>query len=263
MSPAPIAEAAAAYPRRSALIVAGLLAAAGLWHLCVPGFIYQKGPGVFIDGPLPAVLGVALALWFWRAAPPPVQAVAACACSLLALLVSVLVLGTWGRGLLCALLAIWGELREGFRLPFSAVFDSWGGAYISYSFWPALRPFMLWGALVFVVLLLRRPAERRPLGGVTGRIADRWAFNTAQRRQMNAYRSTYLAAVRGGEAPPPPPAGLLSGGGGPHGLATAHLVLKIGLAVAGALGLVGGAWSLLGNALKGPLATIFWRGLGG
>lgn len=258
--PAPIAEALAAYPKRSAAIVASLLALAVVWHLCLPGFFYRSA-GVFIDGPLPAVAGVAVALWFWRAEPPLLQAVIACAWALLAVLASVLVLGTLAAGPLRAIPALWGELREGFRLPFSAAVDTWGSPYFGYALWSSLRPFLLWGTLAFVVIVLRQPAGPLRLGGFPGRLADRWAFNTAQRRQMNSYRSTYLAALRGGETPPPPPPGLMPGTGGSHGLATAHLVLKIGLAVAGALGLMGGAWSLLGDVLRGPLGSIFVRGL--
>ena len=257
----PRAEALPSSAVRPTAIVALLLLAAVTWHLCLPAFFY-RGPGVFIDGPLPAIVGVGIALWFWRNEPPLLQAVVACAGALLAILASVLILGTWTAGPLRAIAALWGELREGFRLPFSAAVDTWGSPYFSYSLWSGLRPLLLWGTIVFVVVMLREPEGRKPLRGLLGGVGDRWAFKGEQRRQMKAYQAIYLAAVRGGEAPPPPPTGLMPPSG-VSGLTTAHLVLKIGLAVACALGITGGAWSLLGDALKGPLATIFWRGLVG
>ncbi len=262
MTLARLAEALAAYPKRPALIVAGLLGLAALWHLCLPAFFYRNA-GVFIDGPLPAVAGVALALWLGRADPPLRRALGGCAWGLLALLGSILVFGTWCFGPFQSLPALWGELREGCRLPFSALVELWGSERFVYGFWSGFQPVLLWGAVAYVALSLLRPVGPGRLRALVGGLGDQRAFNIAQRQQLKAYRAQYLAALRGGEAPPPVPAGIVPVAGGAGGLVRAHLALKIGLTIAGALGLAGGGWALLGDALKGPLSALAWRGFFG
>lgn len=256
-------ELLAGHPQRSAAIVAGLLALAVIWHLSLPSFFYVNS-AVFIEGPLPAIVGVAVALfWLVRDEPGYMQAFGAGSGAWVAGKSAIVVLGSLAFGPVQAVSALWADSTAGFGIPLAALGQLWGTPRFTYGLWAVLRSIFFYWAVGYVVCSWQRYGWRSVIPTrLPGGLGDRWAFDTAQRRQLKAYRECYLAAVRGGEAPPPVPAGMLPQGGGMHGLAGAHLALKIGLTLAGALGLAGSGWALFGNALGGPVGAIFLRGLG-
>src|SRR5690242_4786512 len=54
----------------SAGLLAGLMALAILWHLLLPPIDARYGSGVYVQGPIPAVIGAGIGLTLHRAAPP-------------------------------------------------------------------------------------------------------------------------------------------------------------------------------------------------
>lgn len=253
----PIGDALAAFPRRQRLTLAVLLAAVVLWHLLLPGFFYRDS-AVFIEGPLPALLGAAVGLWLFRTEPSAFQALAGCAGAALASLACVLVFGLLLFGPWDMALGVWAMLRNGLRVPFAALPAAIGSPYGLWVFWMGVKTLLLWGAIGFGILVYRRHgADPRELWGG---LRDRRVMSADLRRRGREYSRLYAAAVRAGEAPPAPPPGLMPqmAGGGIEGYARlSYWALRIGLALVGAAGL----YAAIGQAVSGQLGAIFLRGL--
>ena len=249
-----------ALPRasRSVAVMVLLVLAAVLWHLMLPAG-YYRNIAVYLEGPLPAVVGAAAGLWRHRDEPAPVRALAACLWAVVACAVVIALVGTLRFGPLQALAGLWALLRNGFRIPFAAMLSTSGGSTL-YLFWAGIRTLLVWGALGYVALLLLRPETRGRLGSVAAGYGERRAFGRVQRQQAAEYRRLYLEAVKNGQTPPAPPpiltAPALGTNWGGHAQ-IAYWLLRIGLAVAGAIGL----YAVFQERLVDSFAGVMLRGL--
>lgn len=251
-----IADLLRAYPRRSAWLLAALLAATLLWHFALPSLFYRSS-AVFIEGPLPAILGAAVALWLHRADRPAVQALAACGWALLAGVVAIVVFGLPLFGILATLGSLLTLARNAVRFPFA---DAIGSPYAAWLLWMGVKTVLVWGAVAYAVILYRRHGAEGVHGLLSG-WGEQRAFNAGQRDEFKAFRRRYNEAKRNGGPLPTAPASLVAPGSGrEHGgldwARSAYWLVRIGVALIGASGL----YAFLSQDMRSQLVGLLFRG---
>lgn len=253
--PTSIADRLRAWPRRSARLLAGVSAATLAWHLALPGLFYRSS-AVFIEGPLPALAGAAVALRLHRDDRPSVQALAACGWAFVAGVVAILVLGLPVFGVSATLGSLLTLARNALRLPF---LDAIGSPYAAWLLWMGVKAVMTWGALAYAVLLYCRHGAEGLRGLLTG-WGEQRAFNAGQRDEFEAYRRLYNEARKTGAPLPAAPASLVPGSGRERGgfdwARGAYWLVRIGVALTGA----GGLYALLSQDLRSQLVGLLFRG---
>jgi hypothetical protein len=255
--------AALPYPRQTAELLIGLAVAVLIWHLLLPGWFYHTS-AVYLEGPLPALIGAAFGLWLHQKDAARMRAVGACGWAIFASIAAVGVLSTATFGPLSAIAGLYSLLRAGFHLPFVDVPRAFGSGYAPYVFWMGVKTLLCWGALAYVVLLFTRFDLKTRLRDAVAGHSVRRTFSAEQRKQWSEYQRRYVEAVKAGGTPPPAPAGLVPPGAAPastwHNRAKfAYWAVRIGVAIAGLLGL----WTAFKDQLFGIGGQIFLRGLFG
>ena len=253
--PTSIAEFVSAYPRRSARLLAGVSAAALLWHFALPGLFYRNS-AFLIEGPFPALAGAAVALWLHRADRPAVQALAACGWAFLAGVVAIIALGLPAFGPLAMLGSLVTLARNALRVPFA---DVLGSPYAAWLFWMGVKTVLAWGALAYGALLYRRHG----VAGLRGLWSD-WReernFDAAQREERRAFRRLYNDAVKSGGPLPAAPRSLVAPAARSRtGLGWAqsgYWLVRIAVALVGA----GGLYAFLSGDLRSQLVALLFRG---
>ena len=250
-------------PRLTAELLIGLAVAVLAWHLMLPGWFYHTS-AVYLEGPLPALVGAAFGVWLHQADTPRMQAVGACGWATFAGILAVAVLGTVSFGPFAAIAGLYGLFRAGFHLPFVDVPRAIGSGYAPYVFWMGVKTLLIWGAVAYVILIFTRFDLKARFSQLFANRSEERAFTVEQRRQWADYRKQYLAAVKGGETPPAAPPGLVPLGAAPAGTwhnraKFVYWAVRIGVALAGVLGL----WTAFKDQLFGIGGQIFLRGLFG
>lgn len=250
-----IADLVRAYPRRSATLLAGLLASTAVWHITLPGLFFRSA-AVFIEGPLPAICGATVALWLHRDDTPTGKTLAACGWAFAACLLAVIAFGLPLFGILATLSGLLTLARNALRFPFLDL----TGPYAPWLLWMGLKAVLTWCAVAYVVLLYRRHGRAGLRELLTGWSEQR-TFNASQREQWRAYRSLYAKAVKAGETLPAAPASLAPQGYGREPSAfgwarSTYWLARAGLALAGA----GGLYAFLSQDLGSQLAQLLFRG---
>jgi hypothetical protein len=247
---------------RGTLAAGAIAALALLWFALLPSDFYAKFPvAVWLEGPLPALIGFSVGLWRHRLEPLWRQLLAACGYAFAVMAFVVLVPGVLTVGFSKALYGFWllltlvaGSIFGMFAMPD----QEWTTVNILWANWILAKTLLVWGAVAYGVTLLlgHRATLRNGFGG----ISDTVAFNRVQRQQWKEYRTTYMAAVRAGQPVPAAPAGLVPGMGG--SLADrAKLTfwgVRITLLVASAIGLwavAGDYIRAIGRGLIGPIIS--------
>jgi hypothetical protein len=253
--------AALPYPPQTSRRLLYLLLAVLLWHLLLPGWFYHT-PAVYLEGPLPAVVGVAFGLWLHQAETLRLQALGACGWGIFASMAAVLIGGSMLFGPLTAIVGLYALVRNVFHIPFIDAFRAIGSGYLPYVIWMGIKTLLAWGAIGYIVLLFTHL-------DLASRFRDTFAshgvnrtFTREQRKQAADYRRRYVEAVKAGGTPPPTPPGLVALGPGMTGAwhnraRFAYWAVRIGIALAGVVGL----WSAFKDQLFGMGGQIFMRGL--
>ena len=242
------------------------LALALLWHAGLDAQFYRYFPAaIWLEGPLPAVLGAGVGLWLHRArdrqatvpagtvpaAPSPgwFLGLAACGFAALGLLLAILLPGPFAVGLLGTLKGLWGLLRAVWPASFFVLPEVWGTPYASYVGWMCVKALLLWGAAGYVAALLVRAGRRDWLRWRWRDLTQSRAFRRDQKQRLREYRQAYLAALSDGQPPPPRPVELVPdvamGDGWGNHARTAFWLVRIVLLLVGGVSF----WAMFGDAL--------------
>src|SRR4051794_6934600 len=129
-------------PRGILAAWATLAALALLWHILMPHAYYKDSPvAIWLEGPLPALVGVTVALWRRRAEPYRIQALAACAYAVCVMALTITLLGLPMLGFIAVLRGLWALIVVGFGTIF-------GVFWMSPADWAEIS--VIWIAWIFV-----------------------------------------------------------------------------------------------------------------
>jgi hypothetical protein len=228
---------------RGAVLLLALLAAI-VWHVLLPSSYYRDS-AVFLEGPLPALIGAGVGLWVHRRSPTWLAVLSACAFAFLALLAALLAVGFFTAGPMRTFRAIGQLFASLYPLPFLAIAQGvLATPYALWVCWMALKTLIAWGAVGYLVALCFRPDARAWLRWRWRDVTQSWAFRRDQKQRLREYRQAYLDALKAGLPPPPRPPELMPdiamGNGG--GAQAAYWTLRI-------------AYFLIGG-------TLFWWAFG-
>lgn len=193
-----------------ALVLGAAVLLSFTFYASLPDVPIYRGLAVYLEGPVPFIIGAALGVWLHRTSPGWLMTLGACGCAVAFAVAGILLLGTVFKGPVFALRSTYNVLgSSAVILPFSLLPEAWGTSFFTYILWTSVRSVVIWGGIAYGVLIAFKPETRRRVRVLFDTMFEERAFDRHQRQLYRQYRAEYVRAVNAGQPPPPPPPELL------------------------------------------------------